>query len=60
MLIDKRESATRANLRKIAKKLASLTEDQRLLVLGSFPTEDRVILVEMMGEVTADRPLLKG
>ena len=60
MLIDKKESAARANLRKIAKKLASLTEDQRLLVLGSFPTDDRVILIEMMGEMSTDRPLLKG
>ena len=60
MLIEKEKRLSSASLRKLARQLLSLSEDKRNKVLTSLPSEDRLILVEMLKSLKDDRPLLKG
>lgn len=59
MLIDKNKIQTNAHFRRLARQLLQVTEEKRKSVLSSVPTEDRLILLEMIKKIEADRPLLK-
>ena len=59
MLVEK-ENVSKAALKRLARQLLSLSETKRTKVLNSLPSDDRMIIVEMLRDLELDKPLLKG